>query len=56
MGDGLGGLVAQTGTPYVTSNYQEDERFRHTGEIDGGVRRGGPGGHPRRAAAARLAA
>ncbi|WP_433287181.1 helix-turn-helix domain-containing protein [Micromonospora sp. CA-244673] len=37
MGDGLGGLVAQTGTPYVTSNYQEDERFRHTGEIDGGV-------------------
>ncbi|MGW5015617.1 GAF domain-containing protein, partial [Micromonospora chalcea] len=37
LGDGLGGLVAQTGTPYVTSNYQEDERFRHTGEIDGGV-------------------
>ncbi|MEV4756747.1 helix-turn-helix domain-containing protein [Micromonospora sp. NPDC049559] len=37
MGAGLGGLVAQTGTPYVTANYPEDERFHHTGEIDAGV-------------------
>lgn len=37
MGAGLGGLVAQTATPYVTSNYLEDERFRHTAEIDKGV-------------------
>ena len=28
MGAGLGGLVAQTGTPYVTANYAEDGRFR----------------------------
>ncbi|UWP87618.1 helix-turn-helix domain-containing protein [Dactylosporangium fulvum] len=37
MGAGLGGLVAQTGSPYVTANYPEDARFRHTGEIDAGV-------------------
>jgi hypothetical protein len=37
LGEGLGGLVAQTGTPYVTSNYKVDERFRHTGEINAGV-------------------
>ncbi|MEU7617389.1 helix-turn-helix domain-containing protein [Micromonospora rifamycinica] len=37
LGDGLGGLVAQTGTPYVTANYAEDARFRHTDEIDSGV-------------------
>ncbi|SDZ33122.1 transcriptional regulator, CdaR family [Micromonospora pattaloongensis] len=37
MGAGLGGLVAQTGTPYATANYPEDLRFRHTGEIDAGV-------------------
>ncbi|ASW54649.1 diguanylate phosphodiesterase [Plantactinospora sp. KBS50] len=37
MGAGLGGLVAQTGTPYVTANYPEDSRFHHTGEIDAGV-------------------
>jgi PucR-like helix-turn-helix protein/diguanylate cyclase with GGDEF domain/GAF domain-containing protein len=36
-GAGLGGLVAQTGTPYVTANYPEDARFRHTTEIDTGV-------------------
>ncbi|MGI5215332.1 helix-turn-helix domain-containing protein [Plantactinospora sp. CA-290183] len=41
MGAGLGGLVAQTGTPYVTANYPEDERFHHTGEIDAGVREEG---------------
>ena len=37
MGAGLGGLVAQTATPYVTPNYFHDERFRHTGDIDGAV-------------------
>lgn len=36
-GVGLGGLVAQTGTPYATADYAADERFRHTGEIDAGV-------------------
>ncbi|HEX2772396.1 MAG TPA: helix-turn-helix domain-containing protein [Micromonosporaceae bacterium] len=41
MGAGLGGLVAQTGTPYATANYPEDERFHHTGEIDAGVREEG---------------
>ncbi|MGH8968817.1 MAG: helix-turn-helix domain-containing protein [Actinomycetes bacterium] len=37
MGDGLGGLVAQTPTPYATANYFADERFRHTGDIDAAV-------------------
>ncbi|MEV0394940.1 helix-turn-helix domain-containing protein [Polymorphospora rubra] len=37
MGAGLGGLVAQSGTPYVTADYGQDSRFRHTGEIDAGV-------------------
>ncbi len=37
LGVGLGGLVAQTSTPYFTSNYLEDPRFVHTGEIDGVV-------------------
>lgn len=37
MGAGLGGLVAQTATPYATPNYFEDERFRHTGTIDHAV-------------------
>jgi DNA-binding PucR family transcriptional regulator len=37
MGEGLGGLVTQTGTPYVTANYRSDGRFRHTDEIDTGV-------------------
>ncbi|MGI5237561.1 helix-turn-helix domain-containing protein [Dactylosporangium sp. CA-139066] len=37
MGAGLGGLVAQTGSPYVTADYPRDERFRHTGDIDAGV-------------------
>ena len=41
LGAGLGGLVAQTGTPYVTADYADDERFRHTGEIDAGVREEG---------------
>lgn len=37
LGAGLGGLVAQTGTPYATANYPSDGRFHHTGEIDAGV-------------------
>jgi sugar diacid utilization regulator len=41
MGAGLGGLVAQTGTPYATADYAADARFRHTGEIDAGVREEG---------------
>jgi hypothetical protein len=36
-GAGLGGLVAHTGSPYVTANYPQDARFRHTAEIDAGV-------------------
>ncbi|MEU1056829.1 GAF domain-containing protein [Streptomyces sp. NPDC005876] len=38
MGEGLGGLVAQTARPYVTEDYFEDDRFRHTRTIDTGVR------------------
>ncbi|MFV0131154.1 helix-turn-helix domain-containing protein [Streptomyces sp. HMX112] len=38
MGEGLGGLVAQTARPYVTESYFDDERFRHTRTIDAGVR------------------
>lgn len=41
LGTGLGGLVTQTGTPYVTANYQEDQRFKHTTDIDEGVREEG---------------
>jgi hypothetical protein len=37
MGAGLGGLVAQTATPYVTATYPGDARFRHTNEIDTAV-------------------
>ncbi len=37
LGAGLGGLVAQTRRPYWTADYTNDERFRHTGEIDGAV-------------------
>ncbi|MEU5018969.1 helix-turn-helix domain-containing protein [Streptomyces angustmyceticus] len=37
MGEGLGGLVAQTARPYVTDSYFHDERFRHTRSIDSGV-------------------
>jgi GAF domain-containing protein len=37
-GAGLGGLVAVSGTPYSTANYGTDPRFRHTSEIDSGVR------------------
>ncbi|MER5193940.1 helix-turn-helix domain-containing protein [Streptomyces sp. NPDC002755] len=38
MGEGLGGLVAQTARPYVTDDYFRDGRFRHTTTIDAGVR------------------
>lgn len=38
MGEGLGGLVAQTAMPYVTESYFDDERFRHTSPIDSAVR------------------
>ncbi|MEU7279865.1 GAF domain-containing protein [Streptomyces sp. NPDC045431] len=38
MGEGLGGLVAQTARPYVTESYFDDDRFRHTRAIDSGVR------------------
>ncbi|MFF0746048.1 helix-turn-helix domain-containing protein [Streptomyces sp. NPDC004111] len=37
MGDGLGGLVAQTARPYASRDYRTDHRFRHTGTIDVGV-------------------
>nr|BFD86299.1 helix-turn-helix domain-containing protein [Streptomyces sp. Xyl84] len=37
MGEGLGGLVAQTARPYVTDDYFKDARFQHTGTIDEGV-------------------
>ncbi|MFF6813105.1 helix-turn-helix domain-containing protein [Streptomyces sp. NPDC012403] len=38
MGEGLGGLVAQTARPYVTDDYFRDDRFQHTHSIDTGVR------------------
>ncbi|MFF0013777.1 helix-turn-helix domain-containing protein [Streptomyces sp. NPDC005374] len=38
MGEGLGGLVAQTSRPYVTDDYFKDDRFQHTLPIDAGVR------------------
>ncbi len=37
LGAGLGGLVASTRKPYWTADYWSDERFEHTGEIDGAV-------------------
>ncbi|MDC5699188.1 helix-turn-helix domain-containing protein [Intrasporangium calvum] len=37
LGDGLGGLVASTRKPYWTADYWSDERFQHTGMIDGAV-------------------
>ncbi|GGK89410.1 cyclic diguanylate phosphodiesterase [Sphaerisporangium melleum] len=38
MGAGLGGLVAQTGTPYASADYFSDGRFRHAGHIDAAVK------------------
>ncbi|MBW5485108.1 GAF domain-containing protein, partial [Streptomyces bambusae] len=37
MGDGLGGLVAQTARPYASTDYRTDTRFRHVPAIDEGV-------------------
>jgi sugar diacid utilization regulator len=37
MGAGLGGLVAQTATPYASASYFEDKRFHHTGPINDAV-------------------
>ncbi|WP_216217163.1 helix-turn-helix domain-containing protein [Amycolatopsis aidingensis] len=37
LGEGLGGLVAQTALPYATANYGTDRRFEHTPAIDAGV-------------------
>ncbi|WP_218155943.1 helix-turn-helix domain-containing protein [Nonomuraea wenchangensis] len=41
MGAGLGGLVAQTATPYATADYFADPRFRHEGHIDVAVKEEG---------------
>ena len=37
LGTGLLGLVAQSGAPYFTEDYQADERFVHRGYIDEAV-------------------
>jgi type II secretory pathway pseudopilin PulG len=37
LGAGLGGLVAQTRSPYWTADYPADARYRHTREIDEAV-------------------
>ena len=37
MGEGLGGLVAETALPYASGDYAYDSRFRHTGPIDAAV-------------------
>ncbi|MFJ3779343.1 helix-turn-helix domain-containing protein [Streptomyces sp. NPDC090075] len=37
LGEGLGGLVAETARPYASPDYRTDDRFRHTGSIDAGV-------------------
>ncbi|MFB7463524.1 helix-turn-helix domain-containing protein [Streptomyces sp. NPDC056224] len=37
MGEGLGGLVAETARPYTTGDYRDDPRFKHTATIDGAV-------------------
>ena len=37
LGEGLGGLVAQTASPYATPDYRTDNRFRHTRNINAGV-------------------
>ena len=37
LGAGLGGLVAQTATPYASARYFEDERFHHTSPINDAV-------------------
>ncbi|MFJ6793646.1 helix-turn-helix domain-containing protein [Streptomyces sp. NPDC091268] len=37
MGEGLGGLVAETARPYTTGDYRDDPRFKHTTAIDSAV-------------------
>ncbi|MEV5409780.1 helix-turn-helix domain-containing protein [Thermopolyspora sp. NPDC052614] len=37
LGDGLGGLVAQTGMPYSSDRYLTDPQFRHRARIDEAV-------------------
>ncbi|MEU7749125.1 helix-turn-helix domain-containing protein [Nonomuraea sp. NPDC049158] len=37
MGAGLGGLVAQSATPYATADYFDDARFHHKNHIDEAV-------------------
>jgi DNA-binding PucR family transcriptional regulator len=37
LGAGLGGLVAQSATPFSTANYPADPQFQHTPEIDSAV-------------------
>ncbi|MFD3911561.1 helix-turn-helix domain-containing protein [Streptomyces sp. NPDC058603] len=37
LGAGLGGLVVQTASPYFSSSYLGDARFRHTHDIDEAV-------------------
>ncbi|MGW8692530.1 helix-turn-helix domain-containing protein, partial [[Kitasatospora] papulosa] len=37
LGEALGGLFAQTPSPYATPDYRTDERFRHTRNINAGV-------------------
>jgi len=37
LGEGLGGLVAQTATPYASARYLEDTRFHHTNAINDAV-------------------
>ncbi|MFD9500660.1 helix-turn-helix domain-containing protein [Streptomyces sp. NPDC060035] len=37
LGEGLGGLVAQTASPYATPDYRTDDRFHHTHNINAGV-------------------
>ncbi len=37
LGEGLGGLVAESATPYFTSAYLTDQRFLHTAAIDAAV-------------------
>lgn len=37
MGAGLGGLVAETATPYTSGSYLADSRFRHRKDIDTAV-------------------
>lgn len=37
LGEGLGGLVAQTARPYATADYPNDTRFEHTTPIDRAV-------------------